>query len=318
MGALICSRPWPSRAPTCSPIDWRLPLREARRRLPGRPLQGNLDPGVLLGTPEDVDRRTRRMVVETEGRAHIVNLGHGVLPGARIECVEAFFEAARQAAPASVTAGARRVTGPGDVPLDLLRRYNVPGPRYTSYPTAPVWKEDFGPAELRARISPRSRPGMPLCPSTSTSPSARGSATSAVAPSSSREASHAPESDYLDTLEREIDWVAPPAPARGRSSSFTWGGGTPTYFSPERLGAAGRASAGSILLRGGRGDRRRGGSAGYHCRASRGPGTARLQPALDGRSGLRSCACRRRSTVSSRTRRREPSSRRLARSGSRA
>ena len=27
--------------------------------------------------------------------------------------------------------------------LDLLHRYNVPGPRYTSYPTAPVWKEEF-------------------------------------------------------------------------------------------------------------------------------------------------------------------------------
>jgi len=88
-------------------IDWRLALREARRRLPGRPLQGNLDPGTLLGTPEEVGRRTRRMVAETEGRAHIVNLGHGVMPGARIECVEAFFEAARQGAPALAPAGAR-------------------------------------------------------------------------------------------------------------------------------------------------------------------------------------------------------------------
>ena len=30
-------------------IDWRLPLSEARRRAPGKPLQGNLDPGLLLG-----------------------------------------------------------------------------------------------------------------------------------------------------------------------------------------------------------------------------------------------------------------------------
>ena len=82
-------------------IDWRVSLSEARRRLPGRPLQGNLDPGALLGTPEDVSRRTRAAIAETGGAAHIVNLGHGVLPGSRLECVEAFFAAARQAAPAA-------------------------------------------------------------------------------------------------------------------------------------------------------------------------------------------------------------------------
>src|SRR5271170_2095415 len=30
----------------------------------------------------------------------------------------------------------------------LLEKYNRPGPRYTSYPTAPVWKDDFGPGDL--------------------------------------------------------------------------------------------------------------------------------------------------------------------------
>src|SRR5580658_4843677 len=31
---------------------------------------------------------------------------------------------------------------------ELLEKYNRPGPRYTSYPTAPVWKDDFGPSDL--------------------------------------------------------------------------------------------------------------------------------------------------------------------------
>jgi uroporphyrinogen decarboxylase len=75
--------------------DWRLPLAEVRRRLPGVPLQGNLDPAVLGGTPDDVRRRTRAMIAETGGQAHVANLGHGILPSARLECVEAFFEAAR-------------------------------------------------------------------------------------------------------------------------------------------------------------------------------------------------------------------------------
>ncbi|HTO89290.1 MAG TPA: uroporphyrinogen decarboxylase [Thermoanaerobaculia bacterium] len=76
-------------------IDWRLPLAKARRRIPGRVLQGNLDPGVLLGRPTEVARRTREMISSTGGEQHIVNLGHGVLPGTPVECVEAFFEAAR-------------------------------------------------------------------------------------------------------------------------------------------------------------------------------------------------------------------------------
>jgi uroporphyrinogen decarboxylase len=79
-------------------VDWRVPLTEARRRLPGKPLQGNLDPGLLLGTPEEVGRRTRSLLEETGGQGHVVNLGHGVLPGARIECVESFFAAARREA----------------------------------------------------------------------------------------------------------------------------------------------------------------------------------------------------------------------------
>ena len=32
---------------------------------------------------------------------------------------------------------------------DLLRRYDRPGPRYTSYPTAPQFHAGFGEAELR-------------------------------------------------------------------------------------------------------------------------------------------------------------------------
>ena len=40
-----------------------------------------------------------------------------------------------------------------NVSLDLLHRYNVPGPRYTSYPTAPVWKEDFTPERYESVLA---------------------------------------------------------------------------------------------------------------------------------------------------------------------
>src|SRR5712692_2486705 len=76
-------------------IDWRLPLSQARQRVSGLALQGNLDPGALLGDPEEVRRRVRALLAETGGQAHVLNLGHGVLPQTPIESVEAFFDAAR-------------------------------------------------------------------------------------------------------------------------------------------------------------------------------------------------------------------------------
>jgi uroporphyrinogen decarboxylase len=79
-------------------VDWRVPLSQARRRVPALALQGNLDPGILLGTPEEVTRRTLALLEETGGRAHVVNLGHGVLPSTPVDCVAAFFEAARSGA----------------------------------------------------------------------------------------------------------------------------------------------------------------------------------------------------------------------------
>jgi uroporphyrinogen decarboxylase len=88
-------------------VDWRVPLSEARRRAPRLALQGNLDPGLLLGTPERVAERTAAMLAQTRGERHVVNLGHGILPGSRIECVEAFFDSAR--APLGARRGAAQI-----------------------------------------------------------------------------------------------------------------------------------------------------------------------------------------------------------------
>jgi uroporphyrinogen decarboxylase len=77
-------------------IDWRLDLSDARARLPGHAVQGNLDPALLLGPPGEIARRVERIIAQTEGKGHIVNLGHGILPATPIEGVEAFYRAVRE------------------------------------------------------------------------------------------------------------------------------------------------------------------------------------------------------------------------------
>jgi uroporphyrinogen decarboxylase len=79
-------------------IDWKLPLDEARRRAPGKALQGNVDPGVLLGTPAGVASAVARVRRAAGPTGHIVNLGHGILPPTPPENVGAFVEAARGSA----------------------------------------------------------------------------------------------------------------------------------------------------------------------------------------------------------------------------
>jgi uroporphyrinogen decarboxylase len=62
-------------------VDWRLPLDEAARRVPGKAVQGNLDPALLAAGWPVVQAEVERIVAE--GRAapgHVFNLGHGVLP----------------------------------------------------------------------------------------------------------------------------------------------------------------------------------------------------------------------------------------------
>lgn len=77
-------------------IDWRTDLREARRRVgENLILQGNLDPCVLLSTPEIVTARARELIVAGGGHRHILNLGHGILPMTPVENARAFIEAAK-------------------------------------------------------------------------------------------------------------------------------------------------------------------------------------------------------------------------------
>jgi uroporphyrinogen decarboxylase len=75
-------------------IDWTVDLRVARKLVPGNvALQGNLDPVLLNTTPDIVHRETLRLLETMRGTSgHIFNLGHGIMPDAKIACMEALVE----------------------------------------------------------------------------------------------------------------------------------------------------------------------------------------------------------------------------------
>jgi uroporphyrinogen decarboxylase len=75
-------------------VDWTNDLAIVRRNLPANvAVQGNLDPVLMQTTPEIVRTATTRLLESMRNTTgHIFNLGHGITPSAKIECVEALVE----------------------------------------------------------------------------------------------------------------------------------------------------------------------------------------------------------------------------------
>jgi uroporphyrinogen decarboxylase len=59
-------------------VDWRVPLSTSRAALPGRTLQGNLDPAALLGDESSLAAEATAVLREGQGGPHVFNLGHGI------------------------------------------------------------------------------------------------------------------------------------------------------------------------------------------------------------------------------------------------
>ncbi len=78
-------------------VDWTIPLAEVKAKLPAHVgVQGNLDPAILLGTPDLVAAGTEHILRSMRGcPGHIFNLGHGVPPGAKLENIEALVNTVR-------------------------------------------------------------------------------------------------------------------------------------------------------------------------------------------------------------------------------
>ena len=127
-----------------------------------------------------------------------------------------------------------------DRTADLLRHYDRPGPRYTSYPTALEFHESFGDLEYRERLaradaesgSPLSLYAhLPFCEERCLFCGCN------VVITKHRDVA----ARYLDQVLLEVDLLARHLPNRRRVSQMHWGGGTPTYYAPDDLGRLFRA-----------------------------------------------------------------------------
>ncbi|MBX7256759.1 MAG: oxygen-independent coproporphyrinogen III oxidase [Candidatus Hydrogenedentes bacterium] len=130
---------------------------------------------------------------------------------------------------------------------ELLQRYDRPGPRYTSYPTAPVWKEDFGDSEYRKALTraagheddplsvyvhiPFCHERCAFCGCNVIIGRKEGLADA-----------------YLDYVIREMEAVAKALGRRKRVLQVHWGGGTPTYLDLSQMQRLFNAIGGTFAI----------------------------------------------------------------------
>ncbi|MGE3799580.1 MAG: uroporphyrinogen decarboxylase [Candidatus Kapaibacterium sp.] len=79
-------------------IDWATDLVRANREIPaGFALQGNLDPAILLTSPENIQESTEQMLSKIPaGRPYVANLGHGIDKDTPVENARAFVQAVKE------------------------------------------------------------------------------------------------------------------------------------------------------------------------------------------------------------------------------
>ena len=165
-----------------------------------------------------------------------------------------------------------------------LEKYNRPGPRYTSYPTAPVWKDDFGPDDLEkfyARAEEQATPlslymHIPFCESLCLF----------CACNVSIQKDKKVAIPYLDALKREIDHVEPARFEEAPRDSISLGRRHADLSDSRADGRPFRLRARAFFVCAGRGDWNRNRPARHQSRASGNFAPPRIQPPEHGHSGF--------------------------------
>ncbi|HTL58288.1 MAG TPA: oxygen-independent coproporphyrinogen III oxidase [Candidatus Limnocylindrales bacterium] len=119
------------------------------------------------------------------------------------------------------------------VDLDLVKKYNVAGPRYTSYPPATKFTEALKWPELAERILENNRTERDLSlyfhiPFCETLCWYCGCTTVITL-------NHKQGSTYLDYLQKEVAQMSTLLNPRRKAVQLHWGGGSPTFLSPDEI-----------------------------------------------------------------------------------
>jgi len=115
-----------------------------------------------------------------------------------------------------------------------IQKFDIPGPRYTSYPTAPVWSNEVDEQVYIQKLKDFGRSSktlslyihVPFCQTMCTFCGCN-------VVIRSQDDKYGDE--YLKYLFKEIDLVAHYIGSKKSVKQFHWGGGTPTYFSEEQI-----------------------------------------------------------------------------------
>lgn len=121
-----------------------------------------------------------------------------------------------------------------EVDFDVLKRFNQQGPRYTSYPTAPVFSSDFTADSFKKEIVETNKSSdrplslyfhFPFC------------AKLCYFCGCNMRVTHDRKliSEYNEYLKKEIDLIAPLVSKDRRVVQMHWGGGTPSYLTPDEI-----------------------------------------------------------------------------------
>ncbi|HGY55916.1 MAG TPA: oxygen-independent coproporphyrinogen III oxidase [Caldithrix abyssi] len=121
------------------------------------------------------------------------------------------------------------------VDIELLKKYDRPGPRYTSYPTAPYFHEEIGTETFLKHIRQDDKAGgtqplslyfhLPFCDTLCYFCGCNMMVTR----------NRQKIENYIDYLEKEIQLLRPHINSARKVAQLHWGGGTPTHLSPEQI-----------------------------------------------------------------------------------
>lgn len=120
------------------------------------------------------------------------------------------------------------------ITAEVLQKFDVPGPRYTSYPTAPTWTEDVTSDVYQEKLRQFGRSDktlslyvhLPFC---------RSMCTFCACNVIIRPADMKYSEEYLGYLFKEIDLIAEAVGSRKVIRQLHWGGGTPTFSAEDQI-----------------------------------------------------------------------------------